>query len=537
MRRWLPPLWHVAIALLVAAPLMRGGYLLLLDFALIRRVEVVWFASAAHPGPTNSAPASAVLWMLAKFGYAAGPLLVFALFLTMGLAMHHAAARLVAPRLRLAPYFAGTLYAVNPWTYERLMHGHVLLLAAYALLPLVLLAALRLIERPDARRAGALALVIVGIAWTSIHVLAMLPLLLLAIAVTHRAAWRAPVARWAGVALLIVLAANLWWLPGLASTPPGQQITTLDLEAYATRPAGASTPGTVAALYGFWRHEFRLPKDGVTAWWLLFLPLAGLTVYGLVATLRDPATRGLGVAFVILIPASILLASGISFPPTAGAFRWAFEHLPGFKVFREPQKWVALLPLAYGLLGSAGLDRLLGGARAEAAGRDRALLRLAAAVALVLPLTYAWTLVWNWDRLRPTRLPAGWEVADRTMREQGGGTMLFLPWHLYLTMEATGFRVVNPAPSYFSVPVIAGDNVELGPIRTQSQDPVSRLVETVVYADGSRDRALDVFASLGVRWIVLAREADHAEYGWLADLDGLDLIYRDGAIQLWRMPP
>src|SRR5688572_17333475 len=81
---WGAVLWHGFLALIVAAPLMRGGYLLLLDFALVRRVAVVWQPTAATPGPVNSAPFEALSWVLTRLGYVAGPLLVFALFILMG---------------------------------------------------------------------------------------------------------------------------------------------------------------------------------------------------------------------------------------------------------------------------------------------------------------------------------------------------------------------------------------------------------------------------------------------------------------------
>src|SRR5439155_16778456 len=105
-------------------------------------------------------------------------------------------------------------------------------------------------------------------------------------------------------------------------------------------------------------------------------------------------------------------------------------------------------------------------------------MRAIVAFALVVPLVYGNTLVWNWSRLRPIHFPSEWSAADRSMTAQGGGRMLFLPWHLYISLSFTHYRVANPAPWFFSVPVLSGDDVEVGSIRTQSVNPDSKIVES-----------------------------------------------------------
>ncbi|MGZ4145871.1 MAG: hypothetical protein ACXVPP_12020, partial [Actinomycetota bacterium] len=231
----------------------------------------------------------------------------------------------------------------------------------------------------------------------------------------------------------------------------------------------------------------------------------------------------------ILIPIAIVLASGTSFSPTRGAFLWMFAHVPGFKIFREPEKWVALLPFAYAVLGAIGLDRLIGrsGARTWDA-------RALVAVALIVPLVYGNTLLWNWGRLRPIQFPSEWTAADRLIVEQGGGRMLFVPWHLYISLSFTGYRAVNPAPSFFSVPVLSGDNVEVTGIQTQSVNPESRLVGSVLSNQSTQTRAAEIFASMCIRWVVLAKEDDFALYGWLARAPGLAKIGDDRRLEIWK---
>ena len=526
-------LWHGGLALLVAVPLLTGGHLVLLDLALVRHVRMVWWPSASDPGPVNSAPAQGFLWLLAHLGYAAAPLLVFGLFLFIGLAARFAVLRLVGHESRIAACFAGTLYAINPFTYERLMQGHVFLLAAYGMVPLLLVAASQLVQEPRTRSALVLAGWGTGVAWTSLNLLAMLPVLLIPFFLLKREIYRRSVVRWGALALVVFLAANSWWVVGLFRVQPGELVTSGDLDAYATQPRSNAVPANVAALYGFWRHEFRLPKDGVEYWWLLALPVAGLITYGAVASVRDPRVRPLGVSLMLVVPAAVLLASGTSFSPTRGAFLWLFENVPGFKLFREPQKWVAVLPVCYALLGAIGLDRLI---RSSSEPRDRRLLAAVGVATLLIPCAYAWTLLWNWERLRPVRFPADWVAAERTMQDAGGGTLLFLPWHLYMDVSFARHRVLNPAPSYFTGPVISGDNVELPGIFTQSQNPISKTVERMLFDPASRSELEPTLSSLCVRWVVLAKETDYENYGWLYSANGLEKILDGPTVTLWRTP-
>jgi hypothetical protein len=143
-------------------------------------------------------------------------------------------------------------------------------------------------------------------------------------------------------------------------------------------------------------------------------------------------------------------------------------------------------------------------------------------------------LLWNWGRLRPINFPREWRAADRLLVQNGGGRMLFLPWHLYISLSFTGYRVANPAPSFFSVPVLSGDNVEVNGIETQSLDPDSKLVESVLADASTRARAAQIFASMCIRWVVLAKEFDYASYDWLMRIQGLEEVRDNGRLTIWR---
>lgn len=531
--RWFrPSFWYGALALLIAAPLMRGGYLLLLDFALVHNVSVQWWPNAVHTGPVNIAPVVSALWLLVKLGWIAGPLLVCGLFFGMGLSMHRAVSTLIQPRSGAPALFAGTAYMVNPFVYERLMAGHLLFLIAYAIAPLVVVATVRCANEPGARNGLRWGLAATAIAWTSVHHLVILFALTIPLAFWQRPMRSRRGARAALIASGVFLVLNMWWLVAMFVQPPGSFITERDTGVYLTQPVGPSVIGNVAGLYGFWRHEFVLPKDGVSAWWLIAVPLAGLIVWGMVSAIRDPQRRAVGIPLMIVIPVSVLLASGTSFPPTKGVFLWLFRTVPGFALFREPQKWVALLPLSYAFLGAIGLDRILG---KERRAEERTLRFATTAVTIAAVLVYGNALLWNWDRLRPTRFPSDWAKVEQVVRAGGGGTMLFLPWHQYLDLSFTGRRVTNPAPWYFSFPVLSGDNVEVPGIRSQSRDPRSRRIEEVLYTREGHARFVAVMQDLCVEWVALAHEVDFDRYSWLESSEGLEAAFAGDRITLYRI--
>ena len=62
--------------------------------------------------------------------------------------------------------------------------------------------------------------------------------------------------------------------------------------------------------------------------------------------LRDAAHRRDGLAILAAGIAGYFLALGNE-GPTGGLFRLAYEHIPGFVVMREPDKFAVLVALAY----------------------------------------------------------------------------------------------------------------------------------------------------------------------------------------------
>ena len=150
----------------------------------------------------------------------------------------------------LAGIYAGTLYVVNPFVYDRYVVGHVHFLLAYGLLPWAASPLFDAIRAPSPRRA-----VVVGgwsgvLALVSVHALGIYALLVVAtaLAAQGRALARLAFAGiWAGVALVL---SAYWVLPALF-IHPGRDIGAADLLEYETRPDGFAVIPTLLAMSSF----------------------------------------------------------------------------------------------------------------------------------------------------------------------------------------------------------------------------------------------------------------------------------------------
>jgi hypothetical protein len=93
--------------------------------------------------------------------------------------------------------------------------------------------------------------------------------------------------------------------------------------------------------------------------------------------------------------------------------------------------------------------------------------------------------------------------------------------------------VAPPAPTFFSVPILASANPEvpgIAPPATAEQVAVAALVQ-----EGSKGRWAEVLASLNVRYILVAKELDWQSYSYLDTQMGLTRVGDYGPIVLFRV--
>ena len=512
----------------IFAPLLRSGVVLALDTPVnlvgpYPRASMA--VGGAPPELAARAPidhALALLFRLLPWGWVRLLPLVAAVLLTAW-----GWSRFFRGRW-LAAGGATLLTVVSPFTYERMIAGQVYLVLAFGLLPLLLSL---LWEERSRRRVFTMGGLLALLVALSLHMAFIAGLLVVAFAMSHLVArrWR-DTAHLAG-SVAVALVASSYWLPSAVSAARPERIGMADLAAFrsAPDPVFGLFPNLIG-LYGFWRHGWILPKDSLPAWPLFLLALLVVAAIGATGLWRRAGPRR--VAPLLAVGAfGLMLAAGDQ-GPTGGFYLFLFHHVAVFRVMREPQKWLALLLLAYGAGFGAGLESLT---RAFATARGRV---VAAAVVLLIPLTYGFTLLWGFGgAVAPSVYPASWTEADRSMGA-GPGAVVALPWHRYLPLPWTQERVVsNPMVSAFARQVVVSEDPEFGGVPAEGRDVLSESVGEILQGAAGRGAVASSLSRLGVGYLALAKVDDWQRWTWLEDSPGIEIVRRWPDLVVLRVVP
>ena len=519
---WAPLLLGVVLAALVCYP-FAGGRLLLLDF--VSGPHQPLLPSAAFGlggGLTGGVPFTIASGLLDRlFGQAGSilPAVVFFPIATTGMA------RLLRTKALPARLGAGLFYAVNPFVFDRVYAGQLGLLLGYALLPFAVDALLDAAQCPHrvARAAGWSAVTVMmteHFAWILVPVTA-------GILLTRPR--RVPATfRLAGAALgAAAISSYLLVAPVLAGASPAG--ASGQLAAYRTQAdPRLGLLANVAGLYGFFRPGPTEPKNLLSGWPAVLAALLLVVALGYSVVLRDPARRRNGLAILIAGVAGYFLALGDQ-GPTGGLFRLAYEHVPGFVMMREPDKFAVLTALAYAYGFGWGITWLTTRSRGKA-GQIAAV-----ALAGVLPLSYTPNLLGGLGgQVTATTVPSSWSVAERLV---GPDTVLFLPWREYFATPFTDQRtIVNPAGQYFAGTVLISQNPGSGYAFT-AEDPEHVFLDKVIGPPVDLKTTQAALAGLGVRFVVLAKVADWRDFADVVDVPGIRLVYSSPTLDLFAVRP
>ncbi len=499
-RAGLVPLAYALLALAVSAPLLRPGLVLSVDLAQTPSSPL----SGAYwglPYGTNSGslarlPFDALLRLAGALGIVplAQKLLLLAIVFLAGYGMHRLARARVAGR-----FYAGILYAVNPFVYERLVAGQWFLLLGYALIPWGYAAFLSAV-RKNPRAPWRFAALAAVIGFADAHMAALLVVLCVITALAEGRQSRRQVG-FEALALGLALCASLLWLlptPGLSDL--FSHVGHAQLEFYGTLGDPHWGPVlTVLGLGGFW-NDLTPPATALAVWPLFVLLLLALALRGLAVSPNRRVAVAVAVSGALGAVAALGTASGVTRPLTF----WLMDHFAFLRSFRETDKSVALLAFAYAFLGAPAVDELVG------TPRRRPLAGVLGALALAVPLVYGGReLGGAWGSLHAVQFPSSWKQAAALLRSQASDSRtLFLPFQGYLKLGFANSRVVyNPAPSFFSTPILAGRWVDQVPTHQDVSDPEQNEVRALL-ADPSRPDLARCLAALGVSHVLLAHAAD-----------------------------
>jgi hypothetical protein len=520
-RAWL---LFALLATAVLGPLWRPGYILTLDMAWPEHIP--W-----RPEATNLFPLHAVLYWLNQ----AIPSMALQKVILAGCFMIAGVGAFRLARLRagqLAAYGAGILYLVNPFTYTRFMMGQWLVLLGYAILPWVVRSLVALLEQPGLERACRLAAWLVLLGFISVHDIGLGAVLIAAVTLSWSwGRWQQLVlaSRWLGLVAIIWLVANAFWFMPLigghstmahdiAGFGPDQ------LRAYVSNGGTIGVPLNTLALQGAWTDRFgryALPSDTGWLFWLAFTGIMALVGLGLVTARRRTDRLAWGLAAASLV--GWVFAMGLVTTTLAGP-------LPLLRGYRDPQKWAALLALADAYLLAQGLEWW----RQKQPGWMRE------GASLAVLLTLAWTPVLLWGaggQLRSVSYPASWAVLGRRLDAKSEQfKVLLLPWHQYLYLDFAQRVVAWPAGAFGRHQAVTSDNPELPGVWPRSSQPDNDAIERHVLAMAySGQMAGAELGKLGIRYVVLLKQADWDSYDWLQHQNQLQLVDETADWQLYQV--
>jgi hypothetical protein len=513
-----------AITLLVLAPVFRPGFVLVYDMVFTPEQPLLPESLGLGSALPRAVPVDGVVAVLTSV--VPGELLQKAALAGAIFAAALGAGRLVPTTSTATRVVAATAYAWNAYVAERLFLGHWSLLVAYACLPWVVAAGLRLRRgEPGAWAALVLACAPAALVPTG-------GLLAAGAAVAAAGVRRMP----ATLALAAALNAP-WWLPSLLHGGG-----TSDPAAVAAFAARAEGPGGVVAsalgLGGIWNGDVvPASRAGVLVPLVAALLLVG-TAFG---ARRLAAAWGAAPVLALggLAAAGVVIAVAASVPGLGAAVRWLVAEVPGAGLLRDGQKWIAWWALFATLACALAVD-----AAATALGRRLREPAAAAAVfagAVLLPILLLPDLAWGGlGRLTPVQYPRDWyAVRALLVADRGPGDVLVLPFQSFRRFGWNAGRTqLDPAPRFLPRSAVVDDTLVVGDRPLRGEDPrAARIRATIgrgggaVGGDGGAPGAL---ARDGIGWVLV-------EHGTPGDVDpallaDLTVVHSGPWLTLYRVP-
>ena len=505
------------LALLVSAPLLTPGYLVLRDAVSTPRS----YLSDAALGLSEAAPRAvpqdffiALASGLVNGGVVIKALLVIALFLA-----GWGAARLAAAVLPDAgvtgQLVAATIAIWNPYIAERLLQGHWSLVLGYACLPWVATTMLRLRTSGASPWAGLCALLF----WMALAGLTATGLMLAAtVAVTCAFAPGSGRPRWwcAGVGLVAAILVALPWLTAATVADSLSSTQAEGASAFAARAEpGLGTLGSLASLGGIWNAD-AAPASRTTVFAVVgAVVLLGVVVLGLPTVVRRPAAVPLLIlaAVAVVVPAAMATGTGVA------AVEATIRTLPGLGVVRDAQKWVALAVPAYSLAGAAAVVTL----RHRIPAAATALICCAALVA-TLP-----DLFWGvGGKLAAVDYPPAWTAVSALINDDPRPVAV-LPVDSMRHFAWSGDApVLDPLPRWVRADVLTTGDLTIAGRTVPGEGDHARDVQRLLLTGADRDK----LAAAGVGWVVV--ESDWTA-GYSPPALPLPVAYHDEDLTLYRV--
>ncbi len=520
--QWSRPGYALALALLVVAPLISPGYLLLRDAVSTPRSylsdSALGLMSAPRATPQDFAVALASHCV--DGGVVVKALLVAGLWLA-----GWGAARLVATVLPEAgasgQFVAITLAIWNPYVGERLLQGHWSLLLGYGCLPWVAtnICALRSQDRRVWPRLFGLAfwIALAGLTPTGLILAATVGLACVAVPGAGRPRWLC-----ATVTLTGAVLAALPWLTAAAlglSSAEGIWAHTPDVAAFAARAEpGLTTLGSLATLGGIWNAE-AVPASRTT---LFAVVSAGVLLAVVIIGLPSLVHRRAALPLLVLAVVSVLVPAALATGPGLAVLHAVVDAAPGLGVLRDGQKWVALAMPGYAVAGAGTVLTLRRWSRP-------AVTALACCAALLLALPdLAWGVA---GKVEPVHYPTDWATVAALINRDPGAVAV-LPADTMRRFAWSGpAPVLDPLPRWVRADVLITGDLIISGVTVPGEGYRAHEVQRLLLA-GADPIAV---RRAGVAWLVIEAGTPGNMGSAAKTFDRLPVTYHGRDLVLYRV--
>lgn len=508
------------MALVVVAPLLGPGYLLLRDAVSTPTSYVTDSALGlvSAPRATPQDFAIAVASHCIDGGIVVKALLVLGLFLA-GWGAGRLASVLVPESGAGGQFAAITLAIWNPYVGERLLQGHWSLLLGYGCLPwaATTMASLRMAETLAWRGLFGLAF------WFALAGLTPTGLILAAIVGLTCVAMPGGYSR-RRCAAMTLGAAVLAALPWLAASAVGLSSSdmwthTPGIAAFAARAEpGLGTLGSLASLGGIWNAD-AVPASRTTYFAVVSaVVLLAVLVAGAIALRTSRVVRPL----LALSAASVLIPAALATGPGLAALHAVVEAVPGLGVLRDAQKWVALAMPGYALAAAGAVLTLRRWLRPVSAA-------LLCCLALILSLPdMAWGVA---GQVNAVHYPGDWQAVAALINREPAEVAV-LPADSMRRFAWSGpAPVLDPLPRWLRADVLATGDLTISGTTVLGEGDRAREVQRLLLAGADPGR----LRAAGVGWLVV-------ETGTPGDMSTaagtparLPVVYRGRDLKLYRV--
>lgn len=426
-------------------------------------------------------------------------------------------------------YFAGIFFICNPFVYERLSFGQILIIAGTSFYPWVFYFLYRYYTK--ARLVYVLgASLSAGLAVSYFtHSMIILNILVLCffvfISVKRK---NAVLLAFFILYLMIIILTNYYWLGsslfrGTSLAGLAKDFNKGDFELYRTSTGRENKLFfNLATLNGFWAEKneaFNYHLDSALS---IVSSLFIFLVIGIGFWARNRfQVKYLSLVVLTLGALSMFLAAGYANKHTGYLTSFIVNTFPPYRGLRETQKWVVVLMFVEMYFYCLGVKYLL-----EKLGKPSLVHHGLLFFLLLLPAINTWQIFWGFNgQLEVADYPASWYEVNRYLNsKQAGRDAVFLPWHFYLELSFTGKETINPAIGFFDTLTYIGSDIEAGNTYYQFyKNEVSVLEKQVELMDSGKCPNLDTLKDLGVGYLIMAKEKDWNRYIFIQNCEGIRL--------------